>query len=139
MKDQLHEHIAAALRALLDEAGDGDALPEFTLDPPRQKEHGDFACNAAMMLAKRLRKKPRDIAEDLVARLGDGGGLVERAEIAGPGFVNLWLGGGQWQGLLRDIVASGAGYGSSDLGKGAKVQVEFVSANPTGAAQYRPR
>lgn len=132
MKDQLSEYISQALRGLLDEAGDSDALPDFALDAPRQAAHGDFACNAAMMLAKRLRQKPRDIAESLIERLGNAGGLVEKAEIAGPGFVNLWLGGGQWQGLLRDIVASGAAYGSSDEGKNAKVQVEFVSANPTG-------
>ena len=132
MKDQLTEPISQALRALLDDAGDCDALPDFALEPPRQAEHGDFACNAAMMLAKRLRQKPRDIAEALIAKLGDAGGLIEKAEIAGPGFVNLWLGGGQWQSLLRDIVTAGAAYGSSDEGKGAKVQVEFVSANPTG-------
>ena len=132
MKDQLTEHIAQALRSLLDEAGDAGALPDFALDPSRQPEHGDFACNAAMMLAKRLRKKPRDIAAELIAKLGDARGLIEKVEIAGPGFVNLWLGGGQWQSLLRDIVASGAAYGSSNDGANVKVQVEFVSANPTG-------
>ena len=107
MKDDLHQCISAALRELLDAAGDDGPLPEFTLEPPRQAEHGDFACNAAMMLAKRLRQKPRDIATALVERLGDGGGQIERTEVAGPGFLNLWLGGGQWQGLLRDIVAAG--------------------------------
>ena len=132
MKDQLTEHIAQALRSLLDEAGDAGALPDFALDPSRQPEHGDFACNAAMMLAKRLRKKPRDIAAELIAKLGDARGLIEKVEIAGPGFVNLWLGGGKWQSLLRDIVASGAAYGSSNHGENVKVQVEFVSANPTG-------
>ena len=132
MKDDLQDRIADVVRGLLADAGDAGEVPAFTLEPPRQAEHGDFACNAAMMLAKRLRRKPREIAEALVAQLGDAGGLVERAEIAGPGFVNLWLGGGQWQGLLRDILAAGARYGASDDGKGVRVQVEFVSANPTG-------
>jgi arginyl-tRNA synthetase len=132
VKDDLQERIASALRALLDAAGDGGELPAFALEPSRQPEHGDFACNAAMVLARRLKRPPRDIAAALVDRLGDAGGLVERAEIAGPGFVNLWLGGGQWQGLLRDILAAGERYGASDDGKGLHVQVEFVSANPTG-------
>jgi arginyl-tRNA synthetase len=132
VKDDLHEQIRGALRALLDAAGDAGPLPEFALDPPRQAEHGDFACNAAMVLAKRLAAPPREIAASLIERLGDAGGLVDRAEVAGPGFVNLWLGGGQWQGLLRDILAAGSRYGSSDEGKHTRVQVEFVSANPTG-------
>jgi arginyl-tRNA synthetase len=132
VKDDLYEHIGRALRALLDEAGNAEPIPEFALDPPRQAEHGDFACNAAMLLSKRLRRPPREIAESLVQALGDAGGLVDRAEVAGPGFVNLWLGGGQWQGLLRDILATRDRYGSSDDGKRARVQVEFVSANPTG-------
>jgi len=132
MTDLLRQRIDAAVRALLAEVGDGDAPPAFALEASRQPEHGDFACNAAMLLAKRLRRKPREIADRLVADLGSAGGLVERAEVAGPGFVNLWLGGGHWQGVLRDIVASGAAYGSSDEGKQRKLMVEFVSANPTG-------
>jgi len=132
VKDDLYERIGQALRSLLGDSGDSGPVPEFTLDPPRQAEHGDFACNAAMMLAKRLGQKPRDIAVALIEALGDAGGLIERAEVAGPGFVNLWLGGGQWQSLLRDILATGERYGGSDDGKGERVQVEFVSANPTG-------
>jgi len=132
VKDDLHERIGRALRDLLDEAGDSGPVPEFALDPSRKPEHGDFACNAAMLLAKRLRRPPREIADSLIAGLADADGLIERAEVAGPGFVNLWLGGGQWQGLLRDIVAAGDRYGSSDQGRGSRLQVEFVSANPTG-------
>lgn len=132
MSDSLRQPIEAAVRALLSEAGDDGPVPEFALEASRQPEHGDFACNAAMLLARRLRRKPRELAEALVAALGDAGGRVERAEVAGPGFVNLWLGGGHWHALLRDIVAAGARYGASDDGKGAKTMVEFVSANPTG-------
>jgi len=132
VKHDLYEQIGLALRHLLDAVDDAGPLPEFALDPPRLAEHGDFACNAAMLLAKRLRQPPRDIAAALLAQLGDAGGLLERAEVAGPGFVNLWLRGGQWQSLLRDILAAGERYGASDEGRGKRVQVEFVSANPTG-------
>ena len=132
MKDALRSAIATALEAVLAEADDSDGLPDFALDPPRDAAHGDFACNAAMMLAKRLKQKPRDIAEKLAAALGDAGGLVERSEIAGPGFLNLWLRSQQWQALLQEIVEAGARYGAADFGQGQRIQVEFVSANPTG-------
>ena len=132
MREQLLEKLESALGELLVEAGDRDAAPTPVLDIPRQKEHGDFATNIAMTLAKRLRKKPREIAEGLVDRLGDAGGLLKSCEIAGPGFINFRLAENNWQNLLCDIAQAGDAYGSSDLGKGQKVQVEFVSANPTG-------
>ena len=132
MREQLLEKLESALGELLAEAGDRDAVPTPVLDIPRQKEHGDFATNVAMTLAKRLRKKPREIAEGLVDRLGDAGGLLKSCEIAGPGFINFRLAENNWQNLLCDIAQAGDAYGSSDLGKGQKVQVEFVSANPTG-------
>jgi arginyl-tRNA synthetase len=128
----LKEAIGAAVQALLDDAGDEGELPPFVVEAPRQADHGDFACNAPMLLAKRLRRPPRQIADDLVARLGDAAGLVARAEVAGPGFVNLWLAGDRWRDVLRDILAAGPAYGRSDVGKDRPLQVEFVSANPTG-------
>jgi len=132
MRERLGEALEVAVGQLLSEAGDGDAPPEFVVEPPRQQAHGDFACNAAMLLAKRLRRSPREIAKELIARLGNAGGLVSRAEIAGPGFVNLWLSGDHWRDLLNSILLAGAAYGRSNEGKGRKIQVEFVSANPTG-------
>jgi len=102
------------------------------LEPPRQAEHGDFATNAALVLAKRLKKPPRAVAEALVARLGAADGLVARAEIAGPGFVNFWLDRARWRGVLRAILDAARDYGRSDAGKGRRVMVEFLSANPTG-------
>lgn len=141
MKEALRTEIETALRALLDAAGDGDPLPDFAIEVPRQKEHGDYSCNAAMLLAKRLRQKPRDIAEDLKARIGDAGGLVARLDVAGPGFLNVKLAESGWQDLLHDIIESGDHYGQSKSAEVAaartgearpKVQVEFVSANPTG-------
>lgn len=132
MKDKLRLALQEALGRVLSGAGDLDPPPEFSLDVPRQKDHGDFACNAAMQLTKRLRRPPRDIASLLLEELGDAGGLVERAEIAGPGFLNIWLTHDRWRDVLRSIVEAGDRYGSSDFGKRERVMVEFVSANPTG-------
>jgi arginyl-tRNA synthetase len=132
MKDGLRKQLDDALARVLSDAGDESPPPDYALEISRQKEHGDFACNAAMLLTRRLRKPPRAIAESLIQALGDGGGLVDRAEIAGPGFVNLWLRGDRWHDVLRQIIEAGDRYGSSDTGKGRSVQVEFVSANPTG-------
>jgi len=129
MKEALWEHVRAAVAGL--DEGEGPP-PAFTLEVPRSPEHGDFACNAALVLAKRVGRKPRDLAVELIERLGDAGGLVARAEVAGPGFVNLWLATSRWQDLLREILMAGTAYGRSDTGAGRRVQVEFVSANPTG-------
>ncbi|KPP84612.1 MAG: arginine--tRNA ligase [Rhodobacteraceae bacterium HLUCCO07] len=115
-------------------AGD---LPEgldfanVTVEPPRDPAHGDMATNAAMVLAKPAGLKPRDIAEALAARLG-GDARITSAEVAGPGFLNLRLDAGVWQGVLRAVLAEGANFGRSTLGAGKRVNVEYVSANPTG-------
>ena len=132
MQEQLAKKLQEALGELLAEAGDTEAVPTPTLDIPRNKDHGDFATNVAMTLAKRLRKAPREIAESLVDRLGDAGGLLKSSEIAGPGFINFRLAENSWQNLLCDIALAGDLYGSSEMGKEQKIQVEFVSANPTG-------
>lgn len=134
MKEQLRQKVEDALRELLDAAGDSGGLPDFAIEVPRQKDHGDFSCNAAMLLAKRLRQKPREIAAELKARLGDAGGLVACLEVAGPGFLNVKLAESGWQDLLHEIISAGAQYGRSQRagGEKQKVQVEFVSANPTG-------
>ncbi len=132
MKERLLESFRSAVQLLLDESGDRDALPGFALEVSKTPEHGDFACNAALVLAKRLGQPPRAIAERLVDALGAGEGWIERAEIAGPGFVNVWLSGERWHDLLRRVLELGSRYGSSKAGNGARIQVEFVSANPTG-------
>ena len=137
MRAQLLTAIETALHALLKDANAGDAaatsaLPAFEVEAPREKGHGDFACNAALVLAKRLKRPPREIATALVAKLGDAGGLLARAEVAGPGFVNLWLADACWHEALREILTRGADYGRSAIGAGRTLQVEFVSANPTG-------
>jgi len=132
MREPLAAAVEEALRTLLREQGAGEALPEFALEVPRQKQHGDFACNAALVLAKRLGRPPRELAARLVQLLTARPGLVARAEVAGPGFVNLWLAESRWQGLLAAVLARPEAFGRSDARKGQRVQVEFVSANPTG-------
>ncbi len=132
MKEDLRAKLDEAVAGLLAAAGDSGSPPDFALDPPRQAEHGDFACNAALLLAKRFGQKPREVALQLRAALGDAGGLIERSEVAGPGFLNLWLAPRRWHELLRQVLAEGHRFGHGDLGHGQKVQVEFVSANPTG-------
>ena len=132
MKEDLVNEIGRALAGLLEDSGDTGGVPEVTLEVPRQSEHGDFASSLAMGLAKRLKKAPRAIALDLVDRLGDAGGLLVKTEVAGPGFINMQVAPSAWQGLVGTIVEAGADYGHSEIGAGRKLQVEFVSANPTG-------
>ncbi len=132
MRERLSQAIAEVAAGLLQEAGDEATPPTLTVEVPRQAEHGDFATNAAMLLAKRLRKPPREVAALLVERLQSSSDWIARAEVAGPGFVNLWLADDRWRRLLADILAAGERYGRGDAGKGRAIQVEFVSANPTG-------
>ncbi len=101
------------------------------VEPPRDAAHGDMATNAAMVLAKPAGLKPRDIAEALAARLV-GDERVDTAEVAGPGFLNLRLAGDVWAGVVGAVLHDQADYGRSKMGAGQRVNVEFVSANPTG-------
>src|SRR3972149_4610193 len=103
MRERLEEDLRGAGGRLLEDVGDTGDPPAFTIEASRQQEHGDFACNAAMVLASRLRRPPREIAARLPECLGDAGGLVGRAEIAGPGFVNLWLSGDRWRAGIRAL------------------------------------
>lgn len=102
-----------------------------TVEPPRDALHGDMATNAAMVLAKPAGKKPRDIAEALATRLASDDRIAS-AEVAGPGFLNLRLADGVWHGVVRAALADGTDYGRSQLGQGQRINVEYVSANPTG-------
>lgn len=128
-----HDEILAALGRLT-EAG---ALPpgldtsRVTAEPPRETAHGDVATNAAMVLSKPAGVKPRDLAEKLAAELRAHPAVVA-AEIAGPGFINLRLSDAFWAERLGDVLREGVGYGESDIGHSLRVNVEYVSANPTG-------
>ena len=102
-----------------------------TVEPPRDPLHGDMATNAAMVLAKPAGKKPRDIADALATKLGQDA-RISSAEVAGPGFLNFRLAPTVWQGVVAAILQSGTAFGRSDMGAGKKVNVEYVSANPTG-------
>ena len=107
-------------------------MPEFIIEKPSDKKNGDFSSNIAMAGARAYRKAPRMIAESIVSNLDLEGTLFERAEIAGPGFINFFLSDEYYAKILTDVVESGADYGKSDYGQGKKILVEFVSANPTG-------
>ncbi len=116
------------------QAGDlpgGLDFTAVTVEPPRDPAHGDMATNAAMVLAKPAGTSPRTIAEALAARLR-ADPRIAAAEVAGPGFLNLRLSPAVWQGVVTSALAEGPEFGRSTLGQGQKVNVEFVSANPTG-------
>lgn len=129
----LREKIMDALGEAVAE-GELDAvpMPAFIIEVPKDKANGDYSSNVAMAGAKCFRKAPRQIAEIIVSHLDLNDTLFERCEIAGPGFINFYLGGKFYAEILKDVVNSGADYGKSDYGKGKKLLVEFVSANPTG-------
>ncbi len=132
MKHHIENLIASAL-AGLEATG---ALPPahgaaITVDHTKSREHGDFACNIALVLAKHARAKPRELAEKIVKAL-PASEKISRVEIAGPGFINFFLSSDANHGVIREILASREAFGRSRLGAGRKVQMEFVSANPTG-------
>ncbi|HEY8585516.1 MAG TPA: arginine--tRNA ligase [Rhodanobacter sp.] len=133
MKVQLRELVLQAIHALQNNNTlPADlALPDFVIERARSREHGDFACNVAMLLAKPARAKPRDLAEKLVAAL-PANTLVAKVEIAGPGFINFFLAADAYYAELRRILDQGDAYGRGTGGAGKTVGVEFVSANPTG-------
>lgn len=108
-----------------------DITEKVKLEVPKDKSHGDFACNLAMMLAKPLRCAPRAIAEAIVSHLGEDENIA-KAEVAGAGFINFYLTPNWLYRVMEDIESRGTDYGKIDLGKGKRVMVEFVSANPTG-------
>ncbi len=143
MADQPMDHfryLRDKVIAILDGLAGEGAIPSgldpsrVAVEPPREAEHGDVATNAAMVLSKAAGMKPRDLANLIVAKLQELD-EVTSAEAAGPGFINMRLADGFWLERLKDILAYGVAYGDSDQGQGKKVNVEYVSANPTGPMQ----
>ncbi|EAQ44911.1 arginyl-tRNA synthetase [Roseobacter sp. MED193] len=110
---------------------EGQDFANVAVEPPRDSAHGDMATNAAMVLAKPAKMKPRDIADALAAKLAQDARIAS-AEVAGPGFLNLRLSPVVWQSVLGAVLEGGLDYGRANLGQGKKVNVEYVSANPTG-------
>ena len=132
MKSELAALITTALEQLVVD-GVLAELPDATpqIDRPRDTSHGDLSCNIAMVLAKRAGMAPRDLATQLIAALPDNS-LVDHCDIAGPGFINFFVSQSQQTDVVRTILDAGETYGRSNTGAGQPVQVEFVSANPTG-------
>ena len=134
---QAKEQIMSAVKAAAERAMTAGTLPEgeltpFSVETPANREHGDYAVNAAMAWARVFRKAPRAVAEALTGQLDLEGTFIDRCEIAGPGFMNFFLNDTYYAEILRDIEKKGENYGKSDFGGGKRVLVEFVSANPTG-------
>src|SRR3954454_20217563 len=136
MLAQQKSEIVALFQAALSPLTAGtDLAPTVVLERPRDPSHGDIACNIAMQLAKPLKTNPRELATRLVAALladPAAQGLVESADVAGPGFINLRVAASAKQSVVRAILQQGAQYGSASAGAGKHVIIEFVSANPTG-------
>jgi arginyl-tRNA synthetase len=134
VKHHLEQLITAAIQQLESDGdlpADSSSVIKLTVERTKDRQHGDFACNAALMLAKPAKRKPRDIAEAIVAALAESD-QVEKVEIAGPGFINFFLTPAAYHGVVGDILEKGGQYGRSTVGANKSVQVEFVSANPTG-------
>jgi arginyl-tRNA synthetase len=131
-KSHLSELFAQALREVAPEVANiGTTQTEILIERPKLAAHGDYACNLAMQLAKQLHKSPRDIAQALIAALPESD-LIEKMEIAGAGFINIYITTAAKQDVVCGVLQAGAGYGHVHFGAGRKVGVEFVSANPTG-------
>ena len=133
----VRDRVVELFREALDKGaatGRWPAAGSFAVDPPRDPRHGDFAVNAAMVLAKAAQRPPRELAQAIIeaVRAVDAGGELASLEIAGPGFINVRLAGDLWLRALERPVAQGADYGRTAVGAGRRVIVEYVSANPTG-------
>ncbi|MFQ5487988.1 MAG: arginine--tRNA ligase [Gammaproteobacteria bacterium] len=132
MKLLLENLLARAVTRLQDEGVlQPDLAVEIQIERARDRRHGDFACNIAMMLARRAGCKPRELAERIVAALPEAA-EVSQVEVAGPGFINFHMTPHAFQQVVKDVLEAGEAFGRSSIGQGRRVQVEFVSANPTG-------
>jgi arginyl-tRNA synthetase len=133
----IFRELQSEVAKVVEDLGQEGLLPKgldtsrFSCDPPREAAHGDIATNAALVLAKPAGKNPRELAALLAERLG-AHHAIEKAVVAGPGFINLTLAQSFWHGRLRDVLEAGTAYGNSDIGAGRQTNVEYVSANPTG-------
>jgi arginyl-tRNA synthetase len=127
-KTHLAELFGQAVRTIAPELADTLTV---VMDRPKQSQHGDYACNLAMQLAKPLRRSPRDIAQALIAALPTSS-VIDKVEIAGAGFINVFITAAAKQSVVSSVLQLGDDYGRINLGEGRKLQVEFVSANPTG-------
>ncbi|WP_145030053.1 arginine--tRNA ligase [Paenibacillus sp. Y412MC10] len=133
--EQIHQLVLEAVKDAVVAAGlaSREELPSITLEVPKDKSHGDLATNAAMQLTRIAKKNPRQIAEAILEHIDVKKASIEKAEIAGPGFINFTLNKSYLYPVIEQVYAQGEDYGRVQLGQGQRVQVEFVSANPTGS------
>ena len=130
---QLREMIMDALGELVaEQAVPAVPIPDFAIEIPADKSHGDFAANTAMVCAKAFRMPPRKIAELITEKVQLSGSMFEKTEVAGPGFMNFFLGRKWFSEVVENVLAEGENYGKTNTGAGKRALVEFVSANPTG-------
>ncbi len=133
VENQLREAVISAAQKAMEAGALTQAeLPEFSVEIPADRSHGDYAVNAAMVWARAFRNSPRNIAQAILDNINLEGTFFENCEIAGPGFINFTLADRYYGEIVKDVFAKGESYGKSDFGEGKKVLVEFVSANPTG-------
>ncbi|OEH93238.1 arginine--tRNA ligase [Bacillus solimangrovi] len=130
VKERLKEEIKQAV--LKAELATNEEVPNVVLELPKDKEHGDYATNMAMQLARIAKKAPRMIADDIVANFDKSKASIEKIEIAGPGFINFYMNNSYLTDLVTTVLNAGDTYGETNTGQNEKIQVEFVSANPTG-------
>jgi len=134
MKQMIQKTVEQALASAFNA---GDLLPtepptSIVVEIPKTASHGDFSTNIAMTMASSQKRAPREIASVLIDHIKDSDGLVSRVEIAGPGFINFFVEQAQWYEVLKSVHSRGRSYGTSQVGQGKYIQIEFVSANPTG-------
>lgn len=133
--EQVKENLKQEIKASIVKAGlaTEDQIPEIVLQLPKDKAHGDYATNAAMQITKIAQKAPRQVAEELIAHFDKGKASISKIEIAGPGFINFYMDNSYLTDLVPTILKAADNYGQTNVGNGKKIQVEFVSANPTGS------
>ena len=131
MKQQLQQLLTQALQALISDGVLDNAPDSIRIDHSKDKSQGDFASNIAMVLSKQAKCSPRDLAQKIIEKLADAS-EIDKIEIAGPGFINFFMSQGSNTQVLADILAQGDKFGLSEFGRGKRVLLEFVSANPTG-------
>ena len=134
MKDKLSLMVRGALKSAFASGHlrPVQVLPSIGLETPKTPAHGDYSTNIAMAMASYQKRRPHDIARIIVDHLGDSDHLLSRTEVAGPGFINFFIAQDQWYEVLRRVHEQDGAYGTTNMGQGERVQIEFVSANPTG-------
>ena len=133
MKKTLTELVNDSIRRCMDKGLlNSREIPPLVLESPREKDHGDYATNIAMVMTAREGKPSQEVARIILSQFEDEGGVIEKAEIAGPGFINFYLKDKVWYSVLKEIGRKRKNFGRGKIGEGRRVQIEFISANPTG-------